>query len=608
MDATQLTLYFNSRPQVSAKPTPQLGDDPLGADQAFASMLQKSLTESSDQQRQLEQERQNWRNQPSSYTASQPPQAPAAPTSDASGSQPADKTPSPSRGQDSSTKSTTTTAATSSQKTSDTGDKTSATSSGTTDKSNDSATKDAKGTKGAKDTKDANQSADDQAASATGHPTTGKQDAHHHHQLADGDDKSGGGQNQGQNPQDGKPQQSAADGETPTATVEGIESTVLAGLLTGQPPAPAGGAGAQAASSGGKNTALGLPIGTKSQAGGTSGQAAVPAQNGSNTAATPVVPGLAPGLTIPGPGASAVGTTPGQASAGSANGALPQAATALATETHATATPDLDTTFANIIAKKTAPAASDSDKLHISVTKTGQDSAPQMPRPLVRVNDNQPTQPSIQPVPALTEDATVSAANNNADFDSNLDQQDYGIDSLRAFGSLNTMLPGASLAGVAKQADMMTALRQQLATASLQDQVAIHMQRAAGNNVDKISIQLSPEELGRIHVKMSVDDDKQVSATITVERPATLDMLQRDTKALERALQDAGLKTGSGSLSFSLQQGNQGDSSGMPGWGQNGGRQAGSSGQEKTAAAAEVSSSTAKNAVDTANGLVDVAV
>jgi flagellar hook-length control protein FliK len=155
---------------------------------------------------------------------------------------------------------------------------------------------------------------------------------------------------------------------------------------------------------------------------------------------------------------------------------------------------------------------------------------------------------------------------------------------------------------------MIAALRQQLANASIQEQVAVHIQRAVKDSADKISIQLSPEELGRIHVKMNVDDDKQVSASITVERPATLELLQRDTKALERALQEAGLKADSGSLSFSLQRGNQGDSSDTPGWGQNGGRQIGLSGQDKSAGTVETSSTSPGNEVDTANGLVDVAV
>lgn len=39
---------------------------------------------------------------------------------------------------------------------------------------------------------------------------------------------------------------------------------------------------------------------------------------------------------------------------------------------------------------------------------------------------------------------------------------------------------------------------------------------------------------------------------VTVERPETLELLQRDARGLERALQDAGLRTDSGSLNFNL--------------------------------------------------------
>jgi len=39
---------------------------------------------------------------------------------------------------------------------------------------------------------------------------------------------------------------------------------------------------------------------------------------------------------------------------------------------------------------------------------------------------------------------------------------------------------------------------------------------------------------------------------VLAERPETLEMLQRDARGLERALQDAGLKTESGGLSFGL--------------------------------------------------------
>jgi flagellar hook-length control protein FliK len=43
-----------------------------------------------------------------------------------------------------------------------------------------------------------------------------------------------------------------------------------------------------------------------------------------------------------------------------------------------------------------------------------------------------------------------------------------------------------------------------------------------------------------------------VTSHLIVEKPATLDLLRRDAQQLERALQDAGLKTSDNGLQFSL--------------------------------------------------------
>ena len=52
--------------------------------------------------------------------------------------------------------------------------------------------------------------------------------------------------------------------------------------------------------------------------------------------------------------------------------------------------------------------------------------------------------------------------------------------------------------------------------------------------------------------------DGRVIAVVTADNKDTLDLLQRDARELERALQNAGLQTDSGSLSFNLRgQGDQ---------------------------------------------------
>ena len=104
------------------------------------------------------------------------------------------------------------------------------------------------------------------------------------------------------------------------------------------------------------------------------------------------------------------------------------------------------------------------------------------------------------------------------------------------------------------------------------DQVAVQIQRAAGQGSDKISIQLSPEELGRIDVKLEMKDGK-MHALISADRPETLDMLKQDARGLVQSLQNAGLQTDAGSLSFNLRGGdaqaqnqNQGSNNGQHGW------------------------------------------
>lgn len=89
--------------------------------------------------------------------------------------------------------------------------------------------------------------------------------------------------------------------------------------------------------------------------------------------------------------------------------------------------------------------------------------------------------------------------------------------------------------------------------------VAVQMTKAAQNSSEKaITLQLDPPELGRVEVRMEFGKDNKVKAHMIVEKPETLLMLQRDSGALERALQDAGMDTGSDSLDYQMAQENYG--------------------------------------------------
>lgn len=72
----------------------------------------------------------------------------------------------------------------------------------------------------------------------------------------------------------------------------------------------------------------------------------------------------------------------------------------------------------------------------------------------------------------------------------------------------------------------------------------------AGKN--HFEIRLDPPELGRIDVHLSVDRNGQVTSHLVVDRSDTLNLLRQDSSGLQRALQDAGLRTSDNGLQFSL--------------------------------------------------------
>ena len=84
------------------------------------------------------------------------------------------------------------------------------------------------------------------------------------------------------------------------------------------------------------------------------------------------------------------------------------------------------------------------------------------------------------------------------------------------------------------------------------DQISVHIGKAVKAGVDRIEIRLKPESLGRVDVRLEVARDGRVIVAVTAENRDTLELLKSDARGLERALQDAGLKADSGSLSFNL--------------------------------------------------------
>jgi flagellar hook-length control protein FliK len=93
---------------------------------------------------------------------------------------------------------------------------------------------------------------------------------------------------------------------------------------------------------------------------------------------------------------------------------------------------------------------------------------------------------------------------------------------------------------------------------SVAEQVAVALKRGVKSGNDQIQINLEPASLGKIAVRLDFAQDGHVSATFSADRPDTLTLLNNDSRHLEQALRDAGLRTDSGSLTFNLSSGDNG--------------------------------------------------
>ncbi len=85
-------------------------------------------------------------------------------------------------------------------------------------------------------------------------------------------------------------------------------------------------------------------------------------------------------------------------------------------------------------------------------------------------------------------------------------------------------------------------------------QLAFEIVRQVTDGNTRFQIRLDPAELGKIDVRLDIDRSGQVTARLTVEKAETLDLMQRDQRGLERALQQAGLDGQKTNLEFSLKQ------------------------------------------------------
>ncbi|MDA9545844.1 flagellar hook-length control protein [Bradyrhizobium sp. CCBAU 45321] len=127
--------------------------------------------------------------------------------------------------------------------------------------------------------------------------------------------------------------------------------------------------------------------------------------------------------------------------------------------------------------------------------------------------------------------------------------------SAQAASAVQAPLTNATSAATASTATL-TATAATHTTAVPISGIPIEIAAAIRSGKSRFDISLDPAELGKIDVRINIDRAGNVTSHLTVEKPETLQMLRQDAPQLQRALDDAGFKTGSNGLSFSLRDQN----------------------------------------------------
>jgi flagellar hook-length control protein FliK len=85
-------------------------------------------------------------------------------------------------------------------------------------------------------------------------------------------------------------------------------------------------------------------------------------------------------------------------------------------------------------------------------------------------------------------------------------------------------------------------------------QVMVQVQKFPITKDTQLNISLNPAELGRVDVKITIDQYGKATAVILADKPETLALLQKDGHHLEKALQQAGLNSSAQDLHYSLKE------------------------------------------------------
>lgn len=89
-------------------------------------------------------------------------------------------------------------------------------------------------------------------------------------------------------------------------------------------------------------------------------------------------------------------------------------------------------------------------------------------------------------------------------------------------------------------------------------QVAATLLQRDGVPIERLRIALEPAELGSVELTLTSESRRKARAIVLVERPETLELLQRDQRTLERILVASGLELEGGGLELGLRRDGEG--------------------------------------------------
>jgi flagellar hook-length control protein FliK len=89
-------------------------------------------------------------------------------------------------------------------------------------------------------------------------------------------------------------------------------------------------------------------------------------------------------------------------------------------------------------------------------------------------------------------------------------------------------------------------------------QVASLLRNAAPDQNQVFTMQLKPDHLGTVEVRLDIDAKGHATASFVADRPETVQLLQQDQHHLVQALKQAGVAADPGALSFALKDGSTG--------------------------------------------------